>query len=200
MHKYKTGIPQNAENRGTVRKIDIYVYGRQPHHKSCDTDALITKSLGYYSEKHGIGFDENAEVLRDSGGKPHFKNGSPQIGVTHTDKLVFIAFDRDNFGIDAEKDTRTVKRSAEIAKKYMTSSERAYIDNAADRNTAFLEIWVKKEAYVKYTGAGLRGISHADTDCTGLCFSRIQYKDYIIYICAEKSAENAEIHDFLRGD
>lgn len=182
-----------------MRKIDIYIYSKQKQHKSCDTDALIIKSLGYYSEKHGIGFDENAEVLRDGGGKPHFKNGAPQIGVTHTDELIFIAFDRDNFGIDAEKDTRTVKRSAEIAKKYMTQSERAYIDNSADRNAAFLEIWVKKEAYVKYTGAGLCGISGADTDCTGLCFLRIQYKDYIIYVCAEKSAENTEIHD-LRGD
>ena len=142
-----------------MKKIDIYVYGKQPQHKSCDTDALIVKSLGYYSEKHGIGFDENTEVLRDGGGKPHFRNGAPQIGVTHTDELIFIAFDRDNFGIDAEKDTRTVKRSAEITKKYMTQSERAYIDKAADRNAAFLETWVKKEAYVKYTGAGLRGIS-----------------------------------------
>lgn len=182
-----------------MKKIDIYVYGKQPQHKSRDTDALIVKSLGYYSEKHGIGFDENTEVLRDGGGKPHFRNGAPQIGVTHTDELIFIAFDRDNFGIDAEKATRTVKRSAEITKKYMTQSERAHIDKAADRNAAFLETWVKKEAYVKYTGAGLRGISRADTDSTGLCFSRIQYKDYIIYVCAEKSAENTEIHD-LRGD
>lgn len=179
--------------------MDIYVYRKAKTHKPCDTDALIAKSLGYYSQKHGKITAENAEILRTDSGKPYLKNNAAHIGVTHTDELIFIALDKENFGIDAEKSTRDVKRSAEIAKKYMTERERAFIDSADCGVVAFLEIWVKKEAYVKYTGLGLRGISDADTNRADLCFSRIQYKDYIIYICAKKAAENAEIHD-LRGD
>lgn len=182
-----------------MRKIDIYVYRKAKTHKSCDTDALIAKSLGHYWRKHGIGGAENTEILRTDNGKPYLRNNTAHIGVTHTNELVFIALDKENFGIDAEKSTRAVKRSAEIAKKYMTESERAFIDAADNGTEAFLEIWVKKEAYLKYTGLGLRGISDADTNRVGLCFSRIQYKDYIIYICAKKSAESTEIHD-LRGD
>ena len=115
------------------------------------------------------------------------------MGVTHTEDIVLIAIGEKSFGIDCESMSRTVNNFYRIAEKYYSSNEKAYVfEKNSDEeviNARFLEIWVKKEAYVKYTGEGLSAISQCDV--TLLCgFKRIDNQhNLLIYIYEDDKHE-----------
>jgi phosphopantetheine--protein transferase-like protein len=165
--------------------MKIFFYDKLKNHTSKDTDFLINKALcGYF------GKEVSAKIIRTSDGKPCLEEySSLHVGVTHTDNVVLIALNEKPFGIDCEAIGRTAKNISRIAEKYFSDNERAYVfEKNADEesiNTRFLEIWVKKEAYVKYTGKGLRGMSECDV--TSLCGFKLikNTKNLLIYIYEE---------------
>ena len=156
--------------------MTLYFYEKSEHHKSADTDELIRESI--HRE-----FTPCGEIIvkKTEKGKPYV-NLPCHVGVTHTDKIVIIGVDDKNFGIDCEDLTRNIHRKEQICEKYFTQNERSFIDGSTDKNTAFLETWVKKEAYVKFTGEGLSGMKNCDvTTLSG--FEKIENnRNLIIYI------------------
>lgn len=168
--------------------MKLFYYNKAAGHKSSDTDRLIKQSLnGYLGKKASI------EVRRTDTGKPYLYDCPLHIGVSHTDNTVVIAINEKPFGIDCESIDRIVKNIHGIANKYYSENEKSYVFEKSEDKTEiekrFLEIWVKKEAYVKYTGKGLSAISRCDV--TGLFgFKRIE-NDYnlIIYIYEEDKNE-----------
>ena len=165
--------------------MKIFFYDKIEKHTSKDTDFLINKALcGYF------GKEVSAKIIRTSDGKPYLKEyPSLHVGVTHTDSVVLIALNEKPFGIDCETTGRTAKNMSAISEKYFSDNERAYIfaKNLDEESitTRFLEIWVKKEAYVKYTGEGIKGMSKCDvTSLYG--FKLIENtKNLLIYIYEE---------------
>ncbi len=169
-------------------EMKIFYYNKAENHKSSDTDRLIKESLNGYFRN-----DVSVEVKRTDAGKPYLYDCPLHVGVTHTDSIVIIAISENRFGIDCESINRVVKNLYRIAEKYYSDNERAYVfEKSGDKSEVqkrFLEIWVKKEAYVKYTGKGLSAISRCDV--TELCtFKRIENDyDLIIYIYEENKNE-----------
>ena len=49
----------------------------------------------------------------------------------------------------------------------------------------FLEIWVKKEAYVKFLGTGIKDMKNCDTFSVKGSFEKADYGNNIIYIYKE---------------
>ena len=158
----------------------LYFYDRKKGHKRHDTDMMIRESLKDYISGHSLA-PYNGEIKRTSLGKPYI-DYPLFIGVTHTDDVCIIAVDEKSFGIDCEKQSRTVSRTDSIMKKFFTENERNQVALSQDRQKAFLETWVKKEAYVKFTGKGIPAM--ANTDVTKLSgFEKIDNdKNLIIYI------------------
>ena len=123
----------------------------------------IDKKLSLYAQiavkliiqkEYNIGFDK-ISIVNDELGKPYIKN-SPNIffNISHTHNVIAIAFSTNKVGVDIEKETET---SSKIAKRFFTPKECEYIMSSSNEHSkAFLEIWTKKEAFVKYLGLGLR--------------------------------------------
>ncbi len=163
--------------------MEIFYYPKVKSHKRCDTDKMILESLGKYTLGHSLSM-YHGKILRTSLGKPYI-DYPLFVGVSHTDSMVIIAIDEDGFGIDCEEHGRITKRREDIANRFFTDNERKFIHSDED----FLEIWVKKEAYVKFTGQGLSAMSSVDvTKLSG--FTKAENdKNLIIYIYKENNNE-----------
>ena len=164
--------------------MKLYFYDKGNGHKREQTDTMIRESLKDYISGHSLP-PYDGKILRTELGKPYI-DYPLNIGVTHTDDIVIIGIDEDAFAIDAEKKSRKMPRRDSVAKRFFTASECALIEHAGDKDEAFLDIWVKKEAYVKFTGIGLSGMK--DCDVTALSgFEKVENdRDLIIYIYKEK--------------
>ena len=160
--------------------MKLYFFEKSSFHKRHNTDLMIKEALGKYTSEHSLPLYQG-EIFRTALGKPYI-DYPLHISVTHTDNTVIIGIDKENFGIDCEDLSRKVKMRDNIAKKFFNDKEISIIENSQDKNSAFLEIWVKKEAYAKYTGLGLSCLSECDTTELS-CFEKIDNdKNLLIYI------------------
>ena len=106
-------------------------------------------------------------------GKPYFTEGSLHFSISHSKGHVFCALSDRPIGIDAEEADRAI--SPALAEKILSPGEYAQWQQAPDPRSALLTFWVLKEAWVKYTGEGLRGYPN-DTDFS-LDDPRVQIMD-----------------------
>ena len=165
--------------------MKVFYYNKARNHTKADTDSLIKSALCEYFGKQVC-----ARVKRTEKGKPYLDDCPLHIGVTHTDDTVLIAINDKPFGIDCESKERTVKNASRIADKYFCDNEKSYVfeksSDEKETDMRFLEIWVKKEAYVKFTGEGLSGMSGCDV--TSICgFKLVENKNnLLIYIYEEE--------------
>ena len=163
--------------------MKLYFYDKQKGHKREDTNTLIRESLKDYISGHSLP-SYNGTIKRTDLGKPYI-DYPLHLGVTHTDDIVLIGIDENGFGIDCEKANRVVGRYDSIMKKFFTVAEQKSVSENKDKHGAFLDIWVKKEAFVKFTGEGISGMSGCDvTHLSG--FEKVSNdKNLIIYIYRE---------------
>lgn len=96
-----------------------------------------------------------ARAFGSAGETESFHLPDLHISATHTKNLVICAVGRENIGIDGEvPEERSAKISYEkIAARFFTERELNYVKQAGSEG--FFEIWVRKEAYMKYTGEGM---------------------------------------------
>lgn len=91
-------------------------------------------------------------------GKPFVINGRVHYNISHCQNYVVLAVSEQPIGVDIE----IVREfSALLAQKKFTEQEVEYIAAAGregrSMQQAFYEIWTAKEAYLKFTGAGISG-------------------------------------------
>ena len=140
--------------------MELYFYDKKKGHKREDTDMMIRESLKKYISGYSLP-PYNGKIKRTNLGKPYI-DYPLHVGVTHTDDICIVGICEINFGIDCEKCDRHMARYESIMQRFFTECERAFIDGCEDKQKAFLDIWVKKEAYVKFTGEGISGMTRAD--------------------------------------
>lgn len=88
-------------------------------------------------------------------GKPFLHDG-PFFSLSHCKKGIAVAMDTQPIGIDIES-YRDV--TPELIEHTMSQAEQDQINAADDPIKAFIELWTRKEAYVKYLGTGIAGLS-----------------------------------------
>jgi len=79
------------------------------------------------------------------------------FNLSHSGNLVLIAISRDaEVGIDVER-IRVLRDAAQIAERFFSRAETAVFKSLpeAEQNTAFFNLWTRKEALVKATGDGI---------------------------------------------
>jgi len=92
-------------------------------------------------------------------------NGKPELAepsgvafnTSHADGLAVVAVATDcQVGVDVER-ARPVPDCLDIARRLFSARERERVESApaSQRSEAFLRIWTRKEAYVKFVGTGL---------------------------------------------
>lgn len=169
--------------------MTVFIYNKLKKHTKSDTDKYIQISLEKY-----FNTSEVFNIKRTPLGKPYIDTKSAFLGVTHTDNTLLIGISKkQNFGIDAEDSKRNVERADKICKKYFSQSEIDYISKNEFSSISFLEIWTKKEAYVKYLGTGLSDISSTDTFTLDGYFTRAEYNNLIINIYTKEALDNIGI-------
>jgi len=90
-------------------------------------------------------------------GRPSFSDASLQFNITHSEDLALIAVTAQGpLGVDLES-VREIDCVLELARRYLHPNEILLLEAAApaDRSEIFLSCWVRKEAVLKSTGAGL---------------------------------------------
>ena len=94
-------------------------------------------------------------------GKPYFPDSPWHFSISHTRRHAFCALAKCPLGIDAEEMDRII--NPKLAEKVLSPAEKLRYEGYADKNDAFLRLWVLKEASVKLTGEGLTGYpNHTD--------------------------------------
>lgn len=102
-----------------------------------------------------------------SNGRPYLAEQAVDFSVTHTKTRVFCAIDRaakeERLGLDAEDLKRRMSLDPMcMAKRWFSDAEQAFLAKEPTQKR-FLQLWTRKEAYVKRNGKGLGGIREADT-------------------------------------
>ena len=115
--------------------------------------ALLGRYLGTAAEE--VRFEYGPQ------GKPALArgcgDGSLTFNLSHSGELALYAFARRRaVGVDVER-VRRLRDTAAIARRFFSPREVAVVQAApAERQvTVFLEIWTRKEAYIKALGEGL---------------------------------------------
>ena len=144
-------------------------------------------SLSALSLLHRSGAD--GALAYDASGRPYFSDRMCDFSITHTQNHVFCAIiegeEPTRIGIDAENlDRAELLDIPNMVARWFSNGERE-LYAASPTPETFLRIWTRKEAYVKYTGEGLRGLQKADTaTLCDVCFFDFQKGTTLISICA----------------
>ena len=157
---------QNPKQTNKDAVMTLYIYPKHKTHTRADTDRLIAQSFARFQPDS----PKMPAIRRTAAGKPSFEGGFPQLGVTHSDSAVIIALADTPFGIDCEDRERRVKHRDALCKRFFAAAEQDFVRNAGS------------EAYVKYTGEGLKALSAVDTTTLSGRFENRSDEQHILYI------------------
>ena len=137
--------------------------------KETDEARLVLKKMLEYFNL------EMPDICISKDGKPYFKNSNIYFNYSHTKNYIACALSLQEVGIDIEELSRKI--NDKVASKYL--------DGVKDNNKR-LEIWVRKEAYSKLKGLGLK-INFQKIKLDDLkCFNKkIKNEKYICSIYCE---------------
>lgn len=138
------------------------------------------------SEQLGVGFNE---LIFDKGefGKPYIVGADGyDFSVSHSGQAIAFAGGFSAVGADIELIKRRRNRASQ---RFFSDNEVRFIEQSANSDEAFFEIWTKKEAYSKMLGKGLslgfRSFDVTVTELKGLFYSTTTH-GYAFSVCSEE--------------
>ena len=105
------------------------------------------------------------------------------FSIAHSAELAVCAFGTGEIGVDVEKLREIKKRESYTL---FSPDETAYVNaNDEEHNRRFLEVWTKKEAYIKMMGLSLAdgAAFHTMHPPTEISIDTFWQDDYIITVC-----------------
>ncbi len=146
----------------------LYIYQRDSDtlkvSDSCFSDRMVRNALDDYLYRKKIRIPEETlnhlEIRRDEKGKPYFscpmqkasRVESVHYSVSHSGTWWGCLMAEEPVGFDMEAFRERI-HYMEIAKRFFTEGEYEYVIKTGLEG--FFDIWVRKEAYIKYLGTGL---------------------------------------------
>ncbi|MCL2253252.1 MAG: 4'-phosphopantetheinyl transferase superfamily protein [Lachnospiraceae bacterium] len=173
---------------------------REDYLRSLAGEAMLRIIVG---EKVGV-MPKKLNIIRPRGEKPFFADYSGiYFNISHSGKWVICAINDDEIGIDIEE-IKDKEVNPSLIRKVLSAMEQEYVEKLDDEQKAkaFYRFWTMKEAYIKYTGQGLRleldkieidvernlvRLVDSESECS--CITKqIDFFDdkYILSICANK--------------
>ncbi len=117
-------------------------------------------------KKHGF---DSQNIFYGENGKPQMEG--IYFNLSHSHNMVACAISDKPVGCDIEK-IRDIKEN--IATRFFSEKENAYIKEAEDEKDMFFRLWTIKESYMKMTGQGLKlGLERVQVDFEN---ARVFYK------------------------
>jgi len=97
--------------------------------------------------------NNNLAFCKNEFGKPYLKyHPNFHFNISHTRDALAVAVSDTEVGVDIE---RIKAAPMDVAHRFFSLPEREFITQSADPDKSFYEIWVRKEAYIKFLGKGL---------------------------------------------
>jgi 4'-phosphopantetheinyl transferase len=195
---------QSRVSQARVKKSNEFIH-QKDQRLSLGAEILLNHALS----KIGI-LDPLFET--DDHGKPFLINQSVHFNLSHSEKYVACAVSDFPVGVDIEQ---VHMIDLDIADNYFSNSEYEYLRNKKDKTTAFFELWVLMESYMKMKGMGFQlppddisiisdgeiGWSDPVHGCEYKLWN-INRGEYMLGLCSRYKAEKAEsinLHDIM-GD
>lgn len=141
---------------------------------------------------------EMLKISKSEYGKPYLVDyPNVHFNVTHAKGLIVCALSDQPIGIDVEKIKRLKRLRGAIAKRYFTETEQGYVFSEVNsQEERFIEIWTKKEAYVKWTGKGMK-IPFNSFDVLTMewpCLVCKPFKQSVLSICSVYKIDNCNLN------
>ena len=164
-------------------------------HKIGKNEKNALLSLSALALLHRAGMD--GTLAYGENGRPYFCDRMCDFNITHTQNHVFCAIiegeEPTRIGIDAEDLNRPdFLNLDEMVARWFGENEKSVFLASPTKET-FLRLWTRKEAYVKYTGEGLKSLSKIDTvslEADGeVCFFDYREGDILLSVCAPRGTE-----------
>lgn len=144
-------------------------------------ELLVREAAAFWCGQQGIPLTDASmvQILRTEKGKPYFPDLPLEFSVSHTGPMWICIMGAGPCGIDIQevRDCEYKK----IAGKYFTRQEQSLV--LKQGIAGFYRIWTRREAFAKYTGAGLFGQplpSFVDGD--GELALWVQWQDRRVYV------------------
>lgn len=142
--------------------------------------ALLTRVI-----IEGYGFPTLPELLRTETGKPYFEYASaPHFNLSHSGGYVLCGVGDRPLGVDIEV---VRPRKAGLPGYCLTEREQFMFWDRGGRWEDFYELWTRREAWSKYTGAGVARSRGTDIPAN-LCLSTYEGPGWRASVCAEEEA------------
>lgn len=93
------------------------------------------------------------EIRKGPGGKPYFPSLPIHFSLSHSQRIWMCAYSTQPCGLDVQA-MEDVRHQA-LADRFFTASEQAYVEEHGPQG--FFQLWVRREAFGKYTGEGFFG-------------------------------------------
>ena len=142
-----------------------------------------------------LSVDQDSLVMcKNEFGKPYHKN-YPDIhyNISHTKGVIVCVVSNKPIGVDIE---RIKKVNHRIVKRFFTVNEQNYIfSNKEKQDERFIEIWTKKESYVKWIGKGME-IPFDSFDVMTMELPNLNYIHFSEFIIAFCSTHKKEICNY----
>ena len=145
-------------------------------------------------------------IAHDKNGRPYLPGGELDFNIAHSDDWAVCAIERDmpepRVGVDIQA-TPKGRNTDRIARRFFTQNEFEYYSAHHDRTLAFLRVWTRKEALVKWKGAALGAVIRK-LDCIRAPETEmIAYDEYMIgdnymlTLCHRRNSRAPEQNEFL---
>ena len=121
----------------------------------------------------------NYDIIKNKNGKPYLKDNNVFFNISHKKDIIGIAVSKKAIGLDIEYIDSLKPINDSVLKHFFSNSERLHIKSNKD----LLEIWTKKEAYIKLIGGKVVDTKKVDTFNLNVKFNNFKINDYIITIC-----------------
>ena len=122
----------------------------EEHQAQCD---CIPDDFPYSGGKPGVIQPKDFVIVRDTDGKP-YQETVPGLffNYSHSGTMVACGIAGEAIGVDIQKRTE----GGRVREKAYCQEEWLEDEASADASRFFIEVWAKKESYLKLTGEGLR--------------------------------------------
>lgn len=114
---------------------------------------ILRNVLSYYCDQ----LPNQHKFVYNHYGKPFLEINNIRFNVSHSQSRILIGFTNEReIGVDIEY-IKTFERAEEIVSRYFSDYEKNEFHKLPDflKNTAFINCWTRKEAYIKACGIGL---------------------------------------------
>ncbi len=149
----------------------------QKKHMPSQKESLCALLLLDFAIQNSYNIDEKLIISRTDSDKPYFKNCEIKFSISHSEDYVAVAVSDNEIGVDIEKITD--KDRDNMIDRFFLPSEQEFYHNSEDKPVAFVVLWTRKEAYLKYTGKGItEGLSEYDVTKNAEFFHEFSHDGY----------------------